>query len=210
MCEKKWDFKSKKTLAFFRGAIGNEGNFNDFTRNPRAKISVLSSLFPKHLDGGGYYQRNTQSDKLLFDFLDVYNKNNYIDIQHTGSYKYLLSIDPNPECVNWVFGGRILQAMFMNCVSITPMTSHVYFSQVLEPFVHYVPVNPDFSDLIKKIDWLNDNPEKAEEIALNGYKFAHENLKPDQVLNHHIFILNQIAENQKTNIEFNGPLYPQL
>ena len=36
------------------------------------------------------------------------------------------------------------------------------------PYVHYVPVKNDQSDLIEKIDWLKANDEKAREIAENG------------------------------------------
>jgi hypothetical protein len=36
------------------------------------------------------------------------------------------------------------------------------------PWVHFVPVKHDLSDLIEKIEWLINNDEKAEEIANNG------------------------------------------
>ena len=36
------------------------------------------------------------------------------------------------------------------------------------PYVHYVPVKNDQSDLIEKIEWLQANDDKAREIAENG------------------------------------------
>jgi len=36
------------------------------------------------------------------------------------------------------------------------------------PWVHYVPIKKDLSDLISTIEWLQQNDEKAKEIALNG------------------------------------------
>jgi hypothetical protein len=36
------------------------------------------------------------------------------------------------------------------------------------PWVHYVPVKRDLSDLIENIEWLKANDDKAREIGLNG------------------------------------------
>jgi spore maturation protein CgeB len=38
----------------------------------------------------------------------------------------------------------------------------------LEPWVHFVPIKNDFSDLIEKIKYLNENNEKAKNIANNA------------------------------------------
>ena len=47
-----------------------------------------------------------------------------------------------------------------------------WFSNLIVPFVHYVPVNPDMSDLIKQIEWVNQNDGQAEQIAKNARIFA--------------------------------------
>jgi hypothetical protein len=36
------------------------------------------------------------------------------------------------------------------------------------PWIHYVPVKNDQSDLVEKIDWLKANDDKAKIIAQNG------------------------------------------
>jgi hypothetical protein len=36
------------------------------------------------------------------------------------------------------------------------------------PWVHFVPVKNDLSDLLETINWLRQNDAKAKEIALNG------------------------------------------
>lgn len=43
-----------------------------------------------------------------------------------------------------------------------------YFYSNLEPWVHYVPIKSDFSDLLEKVEWLRNNDDKAKEIAKNG------------------------------------------
>jgi beta-1,4-mannosyl-glycoprotein beta-1,4-N-acetylglucosaminyltransferase len=47
-----------------------------------------------------------------------------------------------------------------------------WFSHLIVPFVHYVPVNPDLSDLLKQIEWANQNDELAEQIATNARVFS--------------------------------------
>ena len=38
----------------------------------------------------------------------------------------------------------------------------------LQPFVHYVPVNADLSDLVEKIEWAQEHDDQARAIAENG------------------------------------------
>lgn len=47
-----------------------------------------------------------------------------------------------------------------------------WFSKLIVPFVHYIPVKPDMSDLWKQIEWVNANDKQAEQIAINALKFA--------------------------------------
>ncbi|KAI8611735.1 hypothetical protein BC830DRAFT_1139896 [Chytriomyces sp. MP71] len=41
----------------------------------------------------------------------------------------------------------------------------------LEPWVHYVPVEVDLSDLDERIQWLRKNDKAARQISLNAQKF---------------------------------------
>ena len=43
-----------------------------------------------------------------------------------------------------------------------------YFYSGLEPWVHYVPIKADYSDLLENIQWLKENDEKAKKIAENA------------------------------------------
>lgn len=43
-----------------------------------------------------------------------------------------------------------------------------WFYKDIEPWVHYVPVKEDYSDLLTNIQWLKDNDEKAREITYNA------------------------------------------
>jgi hypothetical protein len=40
-----------------------------------------------------------------------------------------------------------------------------WFSEFIIPFVHYIPIKYDLSDLIEKIEWVNENDGLAKKIA---------------------------------------------
>jgi len=53
---------------------------------------------------------------------------------------------------------------------VTP--SKDWFHDMLKPWVHYVPVKTDLSDLREMYEWAESHPNQAKEIADNGTKFA--------------------------------------
>ena len=55
------------------------------------------------------------------------------------------------------------------------------FQMELEPWVHYVPIAENFSDLYRNIDWIFKNPEKCEEIIDNAIDFFKKRLNPEYV-----------------------------
>lgn len=69
-----------------------------------------------------------------------------------------------------------------------------HFYMDLKPFVHYVPVESDLSDLVEKIKWAQQNDEKAKEIAKNGQQFANEQISPLQVYCYHAHVLNEFSK----------------
>ena len=51
-----------------------------------------------------------------------------------------------------------------------------YFFEHLVPWVHYIPVKRDMSDLVEKTQWCFDNYGKALAIAENAYNFSKQHL----------------------------------
>jgi hypothetical protein len=50
--------------------------------------------------------------------------------------------------------------------------SKCWFSHLIIPYVHYIPVDYDLSNLFEQIEWVKNNDEKAEIIAKNAVAFA--------------------------------------
>ena len=46
-----------------------------------------------------------------------------------------------------------------------------WFLQYMEPFFHYVPLAQDLSNLTETLEWVQSNPDRIRQIALNGQEF---------------------------------------
>lgn len=92
-------------------------------------------------------------------------------------YKYVLDIGGNG------YSGRLSYLLFSNRPLLFVERDHVqYFVKDLEPYVHYVPVKRDLSDLIDQIKWIKNNEAKCKEIARNAQDFAKENFEYEKIL----------------------------
>ena len=71
--------------------------------------------------------------------------------------------------------------LYSNSTVIMPKpTMEGWFMEgLLEPWVHYVPLKNDFSDLEEKYEWCLNNLDKCEEIANNGKKYMEQFLDED-------------------------------
>lgn len=103
-------------------------------------------------------------------------------------YKYQLAIDGTvaPYRMPFLLGGGSL--------IFKPHSKYFeHFYNDLEPYVHYIPVKSDLSDLVEKIMWAEQNPDKAKAIAHNGQQFANENLLPQHIFCYHLHLLNYFS-----------------
>ena len=51
---------------------------------------------------------------------------------------------------------------------------------LLSPYVHYVPILDDYTDLKDKLVWCNENVEKGKDILSNSKKFISQFLNYDR------------------------------
>lgn len=107
-------------------------------------------------------------------------------------YKAIFWIDGNCISSNvlWIFASGSVPILITE-------TNH-WFKNKLVPWVHFVPVKADLSDLEKNIRWIFENDEEARKIAENALEFCKTVLSPegqrkylDEAIEEHI------RENQK-------------
>lgn len=75
-----------------------------------------------------------------------------------------------------------------------------FYNQLL-PYVHYIPVKIDLSDLVEKIHWAIANDAKAKEIAKNGQIFANNHLLPKDVYCYYANLLQAFSQKIVSKID---------
>jgi hypothetical protein len=108
-------------------------------------------------------------------------------------YKYIISIEGNDKDsgLNWKLASN----------SVVIMTPPIYESWLmegkLEPYIHYVPMKEDMSDLDDILEWCKKNDNKCKEISQNARKFIMQftNIETEQLIFNMIKHLYQIKYN---------------
>lgn len=98
-------------------------------------------------------------------------KDFHVSLPDHTKYKYLIDVQGNG------YSGRIKMLMFSGRpLFIADRKWIEYWSTDVKPFVHYIPVKEDLSDLIDRLNWAELNPQKCVEIAENAKSYASNNL----------------------------------
>ncbi|KAF7365338.1 CAP10 domain-containing protein [Mycena venus] len=81
-------------------------------------------------------------------------------------YKYLLDIDGN------TFSGRYLGLLKSGSLVFKSTVFDEYFNDWIRPYEHYIPVLPDLSDVVEKVEWAIAHEEEARRIQEAGKLFT--------------------------------------
>ena len=104
-------------------------------------------------------------------------------------YKYVVNIQNNG------FADRMWRILALKVVVLQEMHAfREFFYDMLIPWVHYVPIKTDLSDLCEKIQWLKDNDEKARDIAENAHAFVRDQLSLDNINLYVATLVHRIGE----------------
>lgn len=145
------------------GSFGNQGAVNLFPpellKNRASRQVLVETWFGKNdqeLDIG-------LTDKSFSQyFRDV------IPIYDMLEYKYILSVEGNDVAtgLKWNMASKSLVLMPI------PSTESWFLESLLEPWVHFVPVKNDFSDLLEKKRWCDAHVHECEEIIANANAYV--------------------------------------
>lgn len=189
--ERDEDFKSKQSTAVFRGSSTGDG----FTMetNQRLKIAYLSSLNardPKdnvlYLDCG-ITKWNSRPKKLSHSsrlhIIDPetlpFSLVEFMPLSEQQKFKYIVHIDGH------VSAFRLSAMLKLNSVILMVESKwKMWFSDLLVPYEHYVPVKSDLSDLYEQIEWCKANDDLCECIAANARDFSELYLEKDGLLDY--------------------------
>lgn len=177
-------WEEKKDLAVFRG--GSTGCGTTVQDNMRLKIAEMSNDFPEHLDAGitnwNLRPRKKRTEKYLqtihphdlsFDLVPRMSP------EQQSRYKYIVHIQGH------VAAFRLSMELSMGSVILYVENPwKIWYTDMLKPYKHYVPVKKDLSNLIDRIDWCRKHQKECQEIAQNAKEFYNTYLQKDGILDY--------------------------
>lgn len=90
----------------------------------------------------------------------------HIDYTEFFKYKIFFIIDGNCIASNHMWG------FATGCIPFLISNAKCWFSEFIIPYVHYIPINYDLSNLFEQIDWVRNNDELAYKISENALNFS--------------------------------------
>ena len=196
-----WQTKIDKI--FWRGSStgGNDNylyNIYNFDKLTRLKLVILSKLYPDLIDAviNKYVEFSDNKDgdnlKKTLNILFDGKMNKLREVDHL-RYKYLIALDGN-TCP-WM---RVPWIMLSNSVLVKQETKNMqWFYPALKPYVHYVPLKEDLTDIFQQIEWMKSHDKELQKISTNAQNFVKNNLMPEDIDAHMTIILNEYAKIQK-------------
>ena len=100
--------------------------------------------------------------------------------------KFLISVEGNDVASNlkWIMASNSL------CIRPHSETESWLMEGKLQPWVHYVPVKSDFSDLLDIYKWCLANPDKCKDIIKNSKEYINQFMNGENEKN----IVNKVIE----------------
>lgn len=185
----KWSEKYSK--AVFRGSSTGVGTTID--TNPRLKAAYLSLQHTDYLDAGiTKWNCRVRKDSSR-DYVDTihvkelpFEKVEYMSFSEQCRYKYILHIDGHVKAY------RLSQELGSGSLVLMVQSEwNLWYSDMLKPYVHYVPVKADLSNLIEQIKWCVAHDDECQDIVQNATTFYDTVLCKKGILD---FLQNTIAK----------------
>ena len=71
----------------------------------------------------------------------------------------------------------------------------------MEPWVHYIPLEEDLSDVQEKIQWARDNDDKVKEIVKNGQELVAKWINPELMYCYYVKAFEKYAARQSRPVK---------
>ena len=164
------------------------GGTTGYRRRRGSRYTLVPKFFNSKFADVGFSE--VIQDKQNYE---VFLKNK-VSIQDQLKFKFIISCEGND-----VASGLKWQLYSNSVVLMTkPTTESWAMESFLKPFIHYIPLSDDYSDLEEKYNWCLKNENKCIEISKNASNYIEQFLDEDKEL----AIRKGIMERYFNNIEF--------
>lgn len=160
------------------------------------KNKINKSIYRGNNNNGYIYNFINNINKIPRQYLyEKFKNNKLIDLNNNKlskfdqmKYKYILDVDGYTN--SWE--GTVWKLYSGSVVIKQKSIWKQWYYDELKEWVHYVPINNDFSNLEIIINWCIDNDTICKQIAENSRKFVKEKLNNKYVLNYIIAKMNDL------------------
>lgn len=173
-------WKNKLPKAVFRGSTTGPGS----TPETNQRLKVLEVNDSKYMDVGitkwNLRPRKHETDD-YYRLIErkTYPKADPLDLQEQSKYKYILTLEGHVAAYRLSY-----ELSSGSVVLLADSQWKMWYYKFLEPYVHYVPVAQDLSNLKEKIIWCQRHDDECKQIVANAQKFYDKYLSMDSVLDY--------------------------
>lgn len=133
------------------------------------KLLWIGSLFEHGPDSRKEFCK-IKNDRIVN--IDSLTSNIYISHEDHTKYRYLIDIEGGFLEKTGYSRRNVFFPHMKRLLFFVDRPIYSFFDYKLEPWIHYVPVKRDFSDLFEKIKWADDHQEESKQIIQNMLKIA--------------------------------------
>ncbi len=165
-----WD--EKVDQVFWRGATtGGDFAAPTWRSLPRARLVAISKAYPDEVDAKFtiLVQGAEKREELR------HSLGTFVSPEESVKYRYLIDIDGNGSTFS-----RFYWILRSNSVALKQSSPYVqWYYPALKPYVHYIPVARDLSNLEERLSWARHHSHQAAAIALAGKRLIQEELQTE-------------------------------
>lgn len=182
-------WEERLPIAFWRGTTTGVRTAMSWNSLPRLKLCEISnqveyqSLFDVGVSSLAQTSKQEEREIKAAGYI-----RNFVPLSSCNQYKFQIDIDGNTNAWSALFNKLLSGSVVLKVAS--PHHFCQWYYDELVPWVNYVPIKSDMSDLIEKIHWLLEHDDQAMEIGLNGKKLA-SRLTYDEELNKAFISINK-------------------
>ena len=159
-------YEQKKNVALWRGATTGQPN------RPANRFDLVEKYFDNNnnmdiaFSNTAYGTVDTSGNMINYQSYKKYVKGK-MSITEQLKYKYLISVDGNDKssALNWMLASNSVVMM------AKPKNLSWLMEDRLIPYVHYIELKDDFSDLEEKIQWCETHQQECKQIVNNSNAF---------------------------------------
>ena len=157
-------------IAFWRGtSTGDPSRSNDWRLLPRIRLCEIGRKHRGIIDAGlsGIVQMDTKSQN---EVVASGLLSSFVPAEDFNKFRYHIDIDGNTNSWPGLFQKLLTGSPVIKVDS--PCGFRQWYYHLLKPWINFVPVAADMSDLVDKIGWLREHDDAARAIGEQGQALA--------------------------------------